>query len=460
MPAFVTRLCNADGRIGRLAFSTAGLILFFAKYVIDWNVAYWLFDESWPITGYLAPMTAITSIDSIECLMTLLMLSLPFAWVGAVLCVQRLRAADMPLWLAGLFFLPLINLVLITLLCTAPSCAAPQDLDREDTTLPPRAIGRWIPHGNWSSAALAAAVTCVVGLGATALGVEVFASYGWGLFVALPFCLGLFSTLIYAYHYQRSFKSCVTVGQCAVVMTGPAMLIMGLEGLICIIMSVPIWCPSALVGSALGYLIQITPVRSEKATSLLLAVLTATPLLLAADAASAVRPPLRQVRTVIDVQAPPQRVWDQVIAFPKLPPPSAWLFRLGIAYPTEAHIEGRGPDAVRHCVFSTGAFVEPIAVWDEPRLLSFTVTDNPPPMRELTFHDDIHPPHLDGFLASEAGQFRLQTLANGATRLEGTTWYRNDMWPQAYWGLWSDWIIHRIHLRVLTHIQQLSETTT
>jgi hypothetical protein len=31
------------------------------------------------------------------------------------------------------------------------------------------------------------------------------------------------------------------------------------------------------------------------------------------------------------------------------------------------------------------------------------------------------------------------------------------MWPADYWRLWSDLIIHRIHSRVLRHIQALSE---
>jgi hypothetical protein len=107
-------------------------------------------------------------------------------------------------------------------------------------------------------------------------------------------------------------------------------------------------------------------------------------------------------------------------------------------------------------VFSTGAFVEPIEVWDEPRCLAFRVTDQPPPMEELSpFH--IHPPHLDNFLISLRGQFRLDPLPGGRTRLEGTTWYTNRMWPAAYWGLWADGIIQRIHRRVLDHVRAVAE---
>jgi hypothetical protein len=31
------------------------------------------------------------------------------------------------------------------------------------------------------------------------------------------------------------------------------------------------------------------------------------------------------------------------------------------------------------------------------------------------------------------------------------------MWPNGYWGIWSDAVIHGIHLRVLDHIRQEAE---
>ena len=167
--------------------------------------------------------------------------------------------------------------------------------------------------------------------------------------------------------------------------------------------------------------------------------------------------PLLAVKSSLDVAAPPVRVWSHVVSFGELPPPTEWLFRLGIAYPLRAEMFGTGPGAVRHCVFSTGPFVEPIEVWDEPQLLRFGVTQSPPPMEEWTPYEEVHPPHLDGFLASERGQFRLTELPDGGTRLEGTTWYRHNMWPVSYWQRWSDYIIHRIHLRVLTHIKARAE---
>jgi hypothetical protein len=78
-------------------------------------------------------------------------------------------------------------------------------------------------------------------------------------------------------------------------------------------------------------------------------------------------------------------------------------------------------------------------------------------MRELTPYAQITPRHLDGYLRTTRGEFRLMPLAGGGTRLEGRTWYRLDMGPEAYWQLFTDALIHRIHLRVLEHIKTEAE---
>ena len=169
------------------------------------------------------------------------------------------------------------------------------------------------------------------------------------------------------------------------------------------------------------------------------------------------QPPLMSVVTSVVIAAPPEIVWKHVVTFEDVPPPQDLLFKLGVAYPTHAEISGHGVGAIRRCVFSTGTFVEPIEVWDEPRLLRFSVEECPPPMRELSPHGAIETRHLHGYFVSEAGQFKLTQLEDGQTRLEGTTWYRHRIAPAAYWKLWSDYLIHRIHLQVLTHIKALAE---
>jgi hypothetical protein len=113
--------------------------------------------------------------------------------------------------------------------------------------------------------------------------------------------------------------------------------------------------------------------------------------------------------------------------------------------------------AVRRCVFSTGEFVEPITAWEPGRRLAFDVARSPPPLRELSLYAGAAPPHLDGYMASRRGEFRLVPLPGGGTRLEGSTWYELSLAPEGYWQLFADHLVGRIHRRVLEHIAREAE---
>ena len=71
---------------------------------------------------------------------------------------------------------------------------------------------------------------------------------------------------------------------------------------------------------------------------------------------------------------------------------------------------------------------------------------------------DIHPRHLDGYFMPERAEFTLTSNADGSTTLQGRSWYRNAMWPGAYWKLWSDKILHDVHDGVFKHLKRLSES--
>ena len=242
------------------------------------------------------------------------------------------------------------------------------------------------------------------------------------------------------------------------VLLAGALIAVAVEGLICILMATPIAAALALLGALIGWAIQMRPFGGRDAGTVVPSLALLLPALLGIERAAQPEPPLREVATCVLVDAPPARVWQHVVAFAELPPPRELLFRAGIAYPLRAEIDGAGPGAVRHCVFSTGAFVEPIEAWDEPRRLEFRVAAQPPSMREMTPYPAIAPAHLENFLVSKRGRFRLEATPDGRTRLEGTTWYTNRMWPASYWAIFSDEIIHRIHLRVLEHIRARAES--
>jgi hypothetical protein len=252
----------------------------------------------------------------------------------------------------------------------------------------------------------------------------------------------------------------MAVAATAVTFAGVLCVLMAVEGVICVIMAAPLAYPLALFGALIGHWIQRERWnRAGRDVARLYGITAlALPLLMLGEAQGGGEPPLVEATTSVIVHAPPAVVWRHVIAFRDLPPPQEAVFLAGIAYPVRARLEGTGVGAVRYCEFSTGPFVEPITVWDENRRLAFDVVAQPHPMREWSPYAGLEPAHLNGFFQSRRGEFRLTPLDGGrATLLEGTTWYQHDIWPATYWRLWSDWLIHSIHRRVLEHIRTLAE---
>jgi hypothetical protein len=215
----------------------------------------------------------------------------------------------------------------------------------------------------------------------------------------------------------------------------------------------------ALLGGMVGYIIVGNRSAPLHPAAMML-VLVSVPFSMGMENQADDSPPLFAVTSSVVIDAPPERVWPNVISFSAIPPQRDWILHTGVAYPTRARIEGSGVGAVRHCIFSTGEFIEPIEVWDKNRLLRFSVARQPEPMEELSPYPHLKTPHLHGYLRSREGELRLTALPGGKTLLEGTTWYTDRIWPSQYWQIWSDLIIHHIHLRVLNHIKNLSEQHT
>lgn len=452
-----------DGSLGRVPFGLWALGLFGVKWNLDRLLLGQLGLPGWTLPDYFAHpipwprgLHPSTSPGSFA---LLLGASLPFLWCGGVLCLKRLRSARLPLPLLVLFVVPSLKWFLFVTLLIAPAApvGVPPLLASPGSEGPLR---RWLPHTRWGVAWGTILVSALVAMIFAILATEWLTNYGWALFAGIPFGMGFFSAVLLGAGGPRTLRQSLGAACLTMALTGLGFLVFAFEGAICLLMAAPLAFALAMIGGLLGHAVHVTATRPPRASATLCVVpLLALPAMLGAEHLAPQPPPLLRVKTSVSVAAPPERVWKQVVEFSELPPPTEWMFRLGIAYPLRAEIRGRGVGAIRHCIFSTGPFVEPITVWDEPRHLAFSVTENPTPMQEWTPYQKVHPPHLEGFLVSRQGEFRLHRTADGGTLLEGTTWYHHSLWPAAYWQVWSDQIIHTIHRRVLSHVKQLAEKT-
>ena len=62
-----------------------------------------------------------------------------------------------------------------------------------------------------------------------------------------------------------------------------------------------------------------------------------------------------------------------------------------------------------------------------------------------------------GLLIASTSYANAERSCADGESVTGTTWYHHDLWPNFYWGLISDDLIRRIHLRVLDHIKDKVE---
>ncbi|MES2589071.1 MAG: SRPBCC family protein [Bacteroidota bacterium] len=286
----------------------------------------------------------------------------------------------------------------------------------------------------------------------TLLGIYVIEDYGIALFILVPFFLGFSPVIIYGYNNDFSRSKAHELGFLSFGIFLACLIAFAIEGLICIVMALPIGLAFTWIGILTGYfLINNNPTKGPPTLIIFIFLIPTFSFV-----ESGFEPKLYTVVTSIEINASPEEVWKNVVEFPELKEPTEFIFKTGIAYPINAKIKGKGVGAIRYCNFTTGSFVEPITKWDEPNLLAFDVLKQPLPMKEMSFWD-IDAPHLHDYFVSKRGQFKIVNLGNGKVKLIGTTWYYNDIKPNFYWNIWSENIIHKIHNRVLNHIKINSE---
>jgi uncharacterized membrane protein YhaH (DUF805 family) len=460
--------------VDRQVYAVSGFGLMILKYAAETGLIYYFTRDVLTPFEFLNPLrgerTRMLAAGPEWLGWALFVWTLPFVWIAFSMSVRRAADAGLSPWLGLLVLVPLLNLAVMLLLAVLPdrrtaALSQSSDSQHENAYAAPRTREEY-----WSFEAMRGelgeqqdvsrpqqmmrAISASLLLGAVMVGIAIYGleTYGVALFFGTPLVMGACCGFV----YNRPQPQTGTLGVVCLTMLIAAglLLLLAFEGLICILMAAPLVLPLAVFGAFIGKSIADS---SRSTYSSMIPAIVVLPMLSGAECLRA--PPQEVVVvTAIEIDAPPEAVWDHVIAFPELPEPQEWYFRMGIATPLRARIEGHGIGAIRYCEFTTGTFVEPITVWDRPNRLAFDVTNQPDPMFEISPYRHLHPPHMEHeTLRSDRGEFRLVRLANEGTRIEGRTWYRFKMYPQGYWTLWSDMFIHRIHQRVLRHIKTLAE---
>lgn len=460
-----------SGPLGPGAYLLAGAGLMACKVAIDAALCWLVLGKAWSPAFYLSPLQWIAPLpwDPARPLddgwhwLLFAVVAVPFVVAGTMLTLRRLRDAGAPVWLVALFAVPLVNLGVFVLLGILPTQQEEPNARRAPpgSGIAPREVvgtpaerraRRAVARAAADEVALRSLLMATVAGAAVALAmfwlsVDVLGWYGYGLFLGVPFLQGYVVATIAPRSATAALLASTLV--CCIVL-----LARGAEGILCLLMALPIWIGLGVVGLLVG-----RATRDDSGpTGSTVPVVVLLPLGLMAEPHARPAPTVFEVVTAVDVAASPEVVWRELVALGELPPPTELPFRLGIAHPVRATLEGHGVGAIRRCTFDTGEVVERITSWEEAHRLAWDVTAMPPSMTEWNpLHDHVDAPHLHGWFRGERGAFELLDLGGGRTRLVGTTWYSHGLWPETYWRLWSDWLLHAIHHRVLDHVRSRAE---
>lgn len=297
---------------------------------LDYLVATRMFDREWTPFDYVVPGVNLFALELTDKMFfrTMLLVALPFIACGVALTVRRLRSAGLPVYAVVLFFAPLpLNLIVflaLSMLPPRPVHGATTDLiDEErrplDSVKKPGVIGKAIPEDRMRGAIMSIVLPFPFAVALGVLCFNVLKNYGWGVFIGIPFALPMISVILYGYHSPRKLKECLWLGMLWLAVAYAACLVLLVEGMICLVMALPLFVPIVLLGSAVGYLIQSRPMDSAETTRLLLVLIAALPLLIGAESAAGPAAPVFVLSTSIEVEATPERVWDHIIQFDPLP---------------------------------------------------------------------------------------------------------------------------------------------
>ncbi|SEO40222.1 Polyketide cyclase / dehydrase and lipid transport [Duganella sp. CF517] len=236
-----------------------------------------------------------------------------------------------------------------------------------------------------------------------------------------------------------------------------SMFVTFVEGLLCIVLVVPVFMIAGILGGLIGGAIH-NHSRINRSTLPTLALL---PFLI--GPLESLLPPERSIQTVsntIHIDASPEAVFNKLADVRDIKPSElgfTFVHLVGLPKPLEAQMSGSGgPGSVRTSRWEKGVwFHEVITESAMPQALRyrFVVPKGAIPREALDEHVEINGRYFE----LVDGGYALKPTSDGGTDLSMTTRFINKSRLQAYGNLWGKMVLKDFHRSILGLMKSRSE---
>jgi hypothetical protein len=239
-----------------------------------------------------------------------------------------------------------------------------------------------------------------------------FINYGIVLFCVLPGCIGLFTGFI----PRRVFA---IVGMIAALLTIFLLLWAGqVEGIVCILMALPIVGLSVLVGYLLGIIIKRLSGRKDSLKISLLPI-ALFGLAIVVNHAWKGQGSENTVTTTIELNATAAEIYNHIKQVDTVTAKPHFFHQLGLPYPYKCILTAEREGGQRICEFDAGRIVETILELKKNELLRMKVSQyDLPGSSWFAFDQDV---------------YHIQSIGK-KTRISRTTTLLSQLKPRLYWA--------------------------
>jgi len=274
---------------------------------------------------------------------------------------------------------------------------------------------------------------------------DVFGVMTTSFIFLVPFGLGVATVVVGERRVRWRWWQWIVIPWLAALLALGSALLLAWEGIICIMLWVPLFMVLASLGGLVGGWVSFYLRRRGRAV--ILGALLVLPFVTAPLEHRLPLPDERRVvKTQIEIAASPEVVWRNIERVPAIRPEEhhrSVFHAIGFPRPVEATLSHEGIGGVRHASFEGGVvFVETIDDWQPNRRLAFSIAADPAsiPQTTLDEHVTVGGPFFDVL----RGEYEIEPVAPGRVVLHLASTHRLSTHFNLYSGLWTDLVMRDV----------------